>query len=138
MSRLLICTMGIPRSGKSTWARKQSWPTVEPDSIRLAMHGKIFYGPMEPWILAVAFTMVESLFLSGHNTVIFDSCAMTKKKRNALRDWHSWNCKFKFFNTDLDVCIKRAKEQINPDLQHVVLRMFKNFEPLGLEEQIYL
>ena len=138
MSRLLICTMGISRSGKSTWARKQLWPIVEPDSIRLAMHGQTFYGPMEPWIWAVAFTMVESLFLSGHEIVIFDSCAMTKKARNALRDHHKWNCKFKFFNTDLDVCIKRAKEQINPDLSDVVLRMFKNFEPLGLEEQIYL
>ena len=82
MSRLLICTMGIPRSGKSTWARKQSWPTVEPDSIRLAMHGKIFYGPMEPGILAVALTMVESLFLFGHNSVIFDSFSMKKKKIN--------------------------------------------------------
>src|SRR5690554_6874569 len=32
---ILICTVGLPRSGKTTWARKQSYPIVNPDSIRL-------------------------------------------------------------------------------------------------------
>ena len=35
----LIVMVGLPRSGKTTWARKQGYPIVNPDSIRLAFHG---------------------------------------------------------------------------------------------------
>lgn len=129
--------MGLPRSGKSTWARDQSWPIVCPDAIRLATHGQFFYAPMEPWIWAMAYTMVESLFLSGHRVVLFDSCALTLKSRDELRR-HGWDCRFKFFNTDLDVCLKRAVESTNPNLHDVVLRMYKSKQSLLLEEKIYI
>lgn len=38
----LILTIGLPRSGKSTWAKQQGCPVVNPDSIRLALHGKAY------------------------------------------------------------------------------------------------
>jgi len=37
--KILILTVGLPRSGKSTWAAKKGFPIVSPDAIRLAMHG---------------------------------------------------------------------------------------------------
>ncbi len=33
MNRLIL-TVGLPRSGKTTWALEQGWPIVNPDSIR--------------------------------------------------------------------------------------------------------
>ena len=38
----IIVTVGLPRSGKTTWAREQGYPIVNPDSIRLSLHGKRF------------------------------------------------------------------------------------------------
>ncbi|KKK82651.1 hypothetical protein LCGC14_2801230, partial [marine sediment metagenome] len=46
----LILTVGLPRSGKSTWARKQGHPIVNPDSIRLALYGEPFIEEAEPMI----------------------------------------------------------------------------------------
>lgn len=133
MSRILICTMGLPKSGKSTWAREQPWPIVSPDSIRIARR-QMTDAPKEPWVWAVAYTMVESLFLSGHDVVLFDSCAWTLRSRDELRK-RRWDCKFKFLDTSLDICISRAD---NPKLVDIVLRMHKNIQPLGLEENVHI
>ena len=36
----LILTVGLPRSGKTTWALAQGYPIVAPDAIRLAVTGQ--------------------------------------------------------------------------------------------------
>jgi predicted kinase len=65
MSKKLILTMGLPRSGKSTWAKQQSVPIVSPDAIRLAMTGQRWVGELEDMVWVVAKYMVRSLFLAG-------------------------------------------------------------------------
>src|SRR5882672_916000 len=60
--KLLICTVGLPRSGKSTWARSQSFPIVCPDAIRIAIHGQRFISEAEPFVWATAKAMVRALF----------------------------------------------------------------------------
>lgn len=69
MVRLLV-TVGLPRSGKSTWAKQQGAPVVNPDAIRLALHGQAFLQEAEPLVWVMAKYMVEALFLAGHSTVI--------------------------------------------------------------------
>lgn len=106
----LICTVGLPRSGKSTWARQQAFPIVNPDSIRLAMHGQRFVAESEPHIWAIAKTMVNALFLAGHDIVILDATNTTIERR---REWVSkkWQTEFKLIPTTKEVCIQRAKEE---------------------------
>ncbi|GAF94425.1 unnamed protein product, partial [marine sediment metagenome] len=65
-NKKLILTVGLPRSGKTTWARKQGIPMVNPDSIRLALHGKAFIEEAEPMIWTIAKYMVRALFIAGH------------------------------------------------------------------------
>lgn len=40
--KTVILTSGLPRSGKTTWALKQSLSIVNRDAIRLALHGQPF------------------------------------------------------------------------------------------------
>ncbi len=49
----LICTVGLPRSGKSTWCKTQSYPIVNKDSIRLALHGQRYLQDAEKEIRAM-------------------------------------------------------------------------------------
>ena len=94
----LILTVGLPRSGKTTWAKKMNFPIVNPDSIRLALHGNQFITEAEPMVWEIAKYMVKSLFLAGHNTVILDATNTTVKKR---KEWLSkeYDCYFKVFKT---------------------------------------
>jgi predicted kinase len=73
MTKTLIMTVGLPRSGKSTWAIAQGHPVVCPDAIRLALHGQPFIATAEPVVWATAKLMVASLFEAGHGVVILDA-----------------------------------------------------------------
>lgn len=134
----LVLTVGLPQSGKSTWARTQDCPIVNPDSIRLAIHGKAFIGSAEPYVWAIAKTMVASLFLAGHDRVILDATNTTWKRRN---EWRSagWKREFKCFDTPANVCIERAEETADPEnlagLLQAIQRMDENFEPVSETEQ---
>lgn len=142
--KTLICTMGLPRSGKSTWASKQNYPIVNPDSIRLAIHGQR-YLPVAKTIRAFAYNMVRSLFLAGHNTVIFDATFLTLRGRDKVRqqmDLHEESTEdiievyFKVFDTSIDICIERAKDTY-PDLIPVIKRMNNHKEKLESYEYEY-
>lgn len=120
----LIVTVGLPRSGKSTWAKEQALPIVNPDSIRLAMHGQIFAKQAEDLVWATAKIMVRALFLAGHETVILDATNLGADRRDAWRD-KNWSRKFHVFVTEPSTCKQRALSSSRPELVDVIDRMVK-------------
>jgi predicted kinase len=130
---ILIMTVGLPRSGKTTWSRTQAYPIVNPDSIRLALHGQRFYGPAEPMVWATAKLMVDSLFRAGHKHVILDATAVQRKRRD---EWQSkgWGTFFKHIDTPKEVCLARAAAEDDQEIIPVIERMDGQFEPLGPDE----
>lgn len=122
--KTLILTVGLPRSGKSTWAMKQGFPVVNPDSIRLALHGQAFRAETEPFVWAIAKTMVRALFLTGYATVILDACNVSKHRRD---EWRSkdWDTEFREFKTPIETCRDRAMRSGQDYLLPVITRMAK-------------
>jgi predicted kinase len=137
-SKRLILTVGLPRSGKSTWARTQNVPIVCPDSIRLSLHGAKFIPSAEPMVWCIARIMAESLFHS-HDTVILDACNITKENRAKWRS-KNWVRSYAEFLTPFDVCMERAKrEDYEPDrygLYDAIERMNSRRELIGSDELI--
>lgn len=124
----LILTVGLPRSGKSTWAIREGYPVVNPDSIRLALHGQVYIQSAEDMVWTMAKYMTKSLFLAGHHTVIVDATNMTEKRRGAWVD-DAWTLQFAYFDTSEETCIERAKSTGREDLIPVIKRMAAEFEP---------
>lgn len=126
-SPVLLLTVGLPRSGKSTWAMNTGLPVVCPDSVRLALHGQPFYAPAEPVVWAVVRLMVSALFKAGHRCIILDATNTTQHRRN---EWRSseWRCGYVCFKTEKDVCIERARTLQQPDLIPIIERMAANLE----------
>lgn len=118
----LILTVGLPRSGKSTWALQQGVPIVCPDSIRIALHGQAFVRESEPMVWVLAKYMVHALFLSGHETVILDATNLTEKFRKAWESPH-WNTAYQLFRTPISDCYERAKASHREDLIPVIWEM---------------
>lgn len=118
----LILTVGLPRSGKSTWSLMQGLPVVNPDSIRLALHGTDYIKEAEPMVWVLAKYMVRSLFFAGHETVILDATNTSKERRDF---WISseWETELKIFKTKSDECIRRAKECGKENLVPVIISM---------------
>ena len=106
-AKILIMLVGLPRSGKTTWALKQECPIVNPDAIRLALHGQAFIGDAEPMVWAIAKYMVKALFLAGHEKVILDACNNTCKRRDPWES-ESWVREFVVFATPKETCLRRV------------------------------
>lgn len=134
--RTLIATVGLPRSGKSTWAREQGHPVVCPDEIRLALHGQRYAAEAEPFVWAIAKVMVRALFASGATRVILDATNMSRKRRD---EWQSkeWRTAFKIVCETAWMCKRRAEESGRPDLIPVIDRMVSESEPLGDDEALW-
>ena len=132
-AKRLICTVGLPRSGKTTWGRSQAYPIVCPDAIRLAVHGQRYVDLAEPFVWAIAKAMVRALFLAGHDHVILDATGITRKRRD---EWRSpdWGTFFKYIDTPESVCLDRAMSEKDDEIVPVIQRMAAQFEPLGEDE----
>ena len=130
----LVMTVGLPRSGKSTWTKTRSVPIVCPDQIRYAMHGQRYQALAEPFVWATAKVMVRALFLSGHTVVILDATNTTQKARN---EWKSpdWKREFKIIPTAANVCIERAKAENDEYIIPIIERMAKQYEAVTAEEE---
>ena len=133
----LIMMVGLPRSGKSTWARNmmesKGWPIVNPDSIRLSLHGQRFVASAEPFVWAIARVMVESLFTAGHTRVILDATNTVAAHR---RQWNgSWRLAHKVIDTSASECIARA--QNDQEIISVIAKMAQEYDPLGGLDERY-
>jgi predicted kinase len=133
-TKLLVVMVGLPRSGKSTWARKKGWPIVNRDSIRLAIHGERFLKPTEELVQVAALYMVRCLFLAGHDIVIVDETCTTRKRRDYWRVDRPWTTVFKHIETSAEECRERALIEKDYDIMPVIERMDDQFEPLDTDE----
>ena len=137
MAKSLIMCFGLPRSGKSTWTASQikdGVAIVNPDSIRLALHGQDFVKEAEPMVWAIAKYMVEALFLAGHDKVLLDSTNAHKSDRDFWRT-DKWTRVCHHFTTPKEVCIQRAKRDEREYLIPVIEKMAIEFEPITLFEE---
>lgn len=127
----LVLTVGLPRSGKSTWALTKGYPIVCPDAIRMAMHGSAFNPETERMVWAIAHYMVKALFYSGHHIVILDATNTTRERR---AEWKSlrWKRRYMLFQVSKEECLARAADR--PDLWPIIERMATQFEKIDQEE----
>lgn len=125
----LILTVGLPRSGKSTWAKGTGFPIVNPDSIRLAVHGQAYREESEPLVWAMAYMMVRALFLAGNETVVVDATNVTKKRRDEWKSrFREASIEFVVFPTTEEECIRRAIETGREDVIPVIRRQRQDWD----------
>lgn len=132
---VLVCMMGLPRSGKSTFATQLGFPVVSPDALRLVLGGKRVLdeaGDRQVWKLLPV--MVQTLFAAGNTVVVLDATNTTRWERD---QWKSdeWETRFFHVKTSEKLCKERAVATNQLDVVEAISRMVENFEPLGEDEE---
>jgi predicted kinase len=139
--KLLIITIGLPQSGKSTWAKELRHPIINRDSLRFALGGTIRYFDEEARVSEIERIMVKALFKAGHNTVIVDATHLKKKYIEAWKTFgvspiwikdqeRNFTIQLVPFFTSLEECIDRAKVGFPEDDKFplVIRSMWENAE----------
>lgn len=127
---ILIITVGLPLSGKTSWARALGFPIVSPDAVRMGLHDHVFIEAAEPFVWAITKTMVRSLFIAGHNVVVFDS---TNTLRQQRMEWISpeWFLAYHEIDTSKEEALKRAELLGRDDLLPAIEKVAECQEPIN-------
>lgn len=125
--KTLIGMVGLPYSGKTTAAQTMGLPIVCPDAIRLALHGKRFIGTAESMVWAIAESMVQALFLAGHDFVVLNACSQSQHRRDEWERPKLWHTTWMVCAASADECKARALAAGDDHILPIIERMSESF-----------
>ena len=119
---------GLPRSGKTTFAKSLIYPIVSPDDIRLSVFGERFNAANEPAVWRVLFATADALAHGEpHATrIVVDATSNTLKRILPWIEWcerNRWALLIKDMETPADECIRRAEAMGDSVIIPVIERM---------------
>lgn len=137
----IIMTVGIPASGKSTWAKQfiidnPTYRRVNRDEIRKMINSYVFTNSNENQVSAIEYSIIEQFIRDGHNIVI-DNCNLNPYIVNALKSFIEMKCleldievsfEYKEFPVWLATAIERDKKRSEPVGEKIIKRFWKAYE----------
>ncbi len=124
--KTLIATIGLPRSGKTTFCQSMTdYPVVNPDAIRMALGCYPFKAEREAEVWKHVKVFVDSLFAYGHDTVVLDATNCTALSH---AKWTSdkYETIWVHIDTPILTCLNRANASGQLYLLPVIERMAAN------------
>lgn len=128
----LVMMVGLPGSGKSTAAQRisreiyQGAPIVNRDSIRMALHGKMWDPEHEDTVTLIERTMVFALLNAGHEVVILDNCNVRQMWRKFWEDREEFTVTYAVMVTPGNLCMKACQMKVPDTMPGVLERMSEN------------
>jgi len=132
----LIATVGLPASGKTTWAREwcsnnKGWIRINRDDLR-NMRGEYWIPKQEKLITAWENSLIIHTFQGGYN-VVLDATNLNsernKQRFEAIKKESGidFSIEYKKFDTPLDECISRDKNRCNSVGESVIRGMYEKY-----------
>lgn len=129
----IVLTVGLPASGKTTWAKKfceenPNYVRINRDDLR-NMSGIYWLPKRENYITDLEKFAVEAALKRDFN-VVLDATNFNKKVRNWIEPIaleHGYQVREEHFATPLQVCIQRDKEREKPVGKAVIESMYVKY-----------
>lgn len=127
MTGHLILTIGLPGSGKSTWAREQVGAViVERDALREELTGDMRNHTQESRVTRVANERVFDALAAGKTVIVADTnlrARYRKAWRLLAEEIGATYSEQSFLHVPVLVCIERDAQRPNPVGEEVICRM---------------
>ncbi len=132
--RVIVC-IGLPASGKSTYARNlvekdATYKRINRDDLRLMLDNGVWTHGKEKHIRQAELVLAEYFVAQGFNIVI-DDCNLSTMAQDM---WQEFAKKVDatyivkdFTNVDVETCIDRDRKRPNYVGERVILRMYRDF-----------
>lgn len=125
----LYVTMGLPASGKSTWAKSVDALRWNNDDMRKMMTGASFVKKIDGFINTARDTFVASA-LAGGKDVVVDNTNLNpihSRKLARIAQEHHATFSIKVFDAPVSVCVDRDMRRQNPVGERVIVDMFLQY-----------
>jgi predicted kinase len=131
MPKQVIITIGLPASGKSTWAKELvknepgQWKRINKDDLRSMLDASDFSGKNEKFVLKIRNDLILKSLDEGYN-VIVDDTNIHQKHESAIRALVGNRAEIstKIFTTPLQECIRRDAERDAPVGAKIIRMMY--------------
>lgn len=145
MKQKIILTVGIPASGKSTYAKElckddSNFRRVNKDDIRLMIQNLQYSKKDEDAVVDISRATGMALLSKGFN-IIVDDTNLSDKHVNFWKehaDEFKYDFELKIFDTPLDECLKRDASRSASVGREVILNMYKQFKSKYKNNKNYL
>jgi predicted kinase len=116
----LIVLVGLPGSGKSTWAARQGTGVLSSDAVRALLTGDDQNQAVNRLVFPTLRYLLEMRVKAGMETTILDATSLTPKERRAwVRAAEALGCEAEavYFDTPLALCKSRnvARSRVVPE-----------------------
>ena len=128
----LLALRGLPASGKTTYAKElanKGWVRVNKDDLRAMLNNSKFSKDNESYILSLRDEIIISSLVQGKNVVVDDTnldpkhlIAFESIAGEFLADFE-----IRFFDTDVQECIRRNKLREKPVPEKVIYTMYERY-----------
>ncbi len=145
MARKIIMTLGLPASGKSTWARQYvldhpGTVRVCKDDLRAMLHSGVHSKGRENFVLAVRDFIADKALSEGHDCVIDDTNFHSKHRARMeeIAAKHGAVVEIKdFTDIPLEVCIERDLQRANSVGERVIRQMHRQYIAPKITPPVY-
>lgn len=133
----IVLLVGLPGSGKSTWAARQGWNAISSDAIRLVLSDDMANQAIHARVFATLRYLLRQRLAIGCSLNCVDATHLTRAERKpyfSIARWYGATLHAAYFDCPISTALQRNRLRPRQVPESIIANMAARLEPPTLEE----